>query len=283
MLADLPDLFFSESIVSYFSGMRVLITGAGSGIGALMAHRLAKQGAEVLVSARRLDAADEVVNEIHRQGGRAAAVLLDVSDNDSILAAREQIHREHGVIDVLVNNAGVVFGGTFEEVPLESHLDTFRINTLGLMSTTHAFLNDLKERPRAHLVNIASASAFIGLPFGSSYAASKWAVVGFSESLRLELQERGIDNVAVTTVCPSYISTGMFDGARAPLLTSMLTPEGVVGAILRSTRKREAMVYLPRTVQSAELLKGALPRRVFDEVARLTGISTSMRHWRGKH
>ena len=275
--------FLMESIVSYFSGMRVLITGAGSGIGALMAEKLAKQGAEVLVSARRMEAANQVVERIHTDGGRAFPVLLDVSDTDSILAARDQIHRDHGRIDVLVNNAGVVFGGTFEEVSLDDHLNTFRINTLGLMAASHTFLDDLKASRRGHLVNIASASAFIGLPFGSSYAASKWAVVGFSESLRLELQERGIDNVAVTTVCPSYISTGMFDGARAPLLTSMLTPGKVANAILRATRNREAMVYLPRTVQSAELLKGALPRRLFDEVARRTGISTSMRHWRGKH
>src|SRR5690554_5743720 len=121
-----PMFFLMESIVSYFSGMRVLITGAGSGIGALMAEKLAKQGAEVLVSARRMEAANQVVERIHTDGGRAFPVLLDVSDTDSILAARDQTHRDHGRIDMLVNNAGVVFGGTFEEVSLDDHLNTFR-------------------------------------------------------------------------------------------------------------------------------------------------------------
>lgn len=268
--------------MSYFSGKRVLITGAGSGIGALLAERLAQQGAEVIVTARRQAAADAVAARIQQQHGIAHSYTLDVADNSSILAAQTQIHGTLGGIDILVNNAGVVFGGTFEEVSLAQHLDTFQINTLGLMACCHAFLGDLKRSREANIVNIASASAFIGLPFGSSYAASKWAVVGFSESLRLELKERGIDNVSVTTVCPSYISTGMFDGARAPLLTSMLTPEKVVRATMRAMQRKESMLYLPRSVKGADLLKGALPRPIFDEVAKRTGISTSMRHWQGK-
>lgn len=269
--------------MTYFSGMRVLITGAGTGVGALLAQTLATQGAQVLVSARRLAAAEEVVAKIKAGGGRADAVVMDVADNASIEAAKVYIHAKFGPIDALINNAGVVFGGTFEDVPLADHIRTFQTNSIGLMSTCYAFFNDLISSRRGHLVNIASASAFVGLPFGSSYAASKWAVVGFSESLRLELKERGIDNVAVTTVCPSYISTGMFDGAKAPLLTPMLTPEKVVRATLAAMRRRTPMLYLPITVKSADLLKGVLPRKMWDEVAKVTGISSSMRHWQGKH
>lgn len=268
--------------MTYFSDMRVLITGAGTGIGALLAQTLAAQGAHVLVSARRQTAAEEVVDQINALGGRAHGVVMDVSDNTSIQAAKTYIHAEFGPIDALINNAGVVFGGTFEEVPLEQHINTFQINSIGLMSACHAFFNDLIASRRGHLVNIASASAFVGLPFGSSYAASKWAVVGFSESIRLELRERGIDNVAVTTVCPSYISTGMFDGAKAPLLTPMLTPEKVVRATLGAMQQKTPMLYLPITVKSADLFKGALPRKMWDEVAKFTGVSGSMRHWQGK-
>lgn len=268
--------------MAYFSDMRVLITGAGTGIGALLAERLATEGAEVLVSARRLAAAQAVVEKITSRGRRAHAIVMDVTDNASIDATKAYIHSEFGPIDALINNAGVVFGGTFEDVPLAQHINTFQINTLGMMSTCHAFFNDLIASRRGHLVNVASASAFVGLPFGSSYAASKWAVVGFSESLRLELKERGIDNVSVTTVCPSYISTGMFDGAKAPLLTPMLTPEKVVRAMLGAMRQQTPMLYLPITVKSADLLKGALPRKMWDEVAKFTGVSSSMRHWQGK-
>lgn len=268
--------------MSYYQGKRVLITGAGSGLGALMAEQLGRRGAEVIVTARRRKPAEDVCRRVQAAGGRAHALLLDVSDLDAIPAFRDDVHARIGPVDILINNAGVVFGGEFERVDLAQHLNTLQINTLGLIAMSHAFMDDLRDAPRGHLVNIASASAYIGLPWGSTYAASKWAVLGFSESLRLELRERGIDHVSVTTVCPSYISTGMFDGARSPLLSPMLTPEKVVKSILRGVKRGEAMVTEPAMVKSIDLLKGALPRRLWDEVARRTGISTSMKHWQGK-
>lgn len=268
--------------MSYYQGKRVLITGAGSGIGALLAEQLGRRGAEVIVTARRRKPAEEVARRVQAAGGRAHARLLDVSALEQIEPFRDQLHADIGEIDMLVNNAGVVFGGPFEEVALAEHLDTLQVNTLGLVAMSHAFMNDLRNASQGHLVNIASASAYIGLPFGSSYAASKWAVLGFSESLRLELKERGIGNVAVTTVCPSYISTGMFDGARSPLLSPMLTPERVVRAILRGVKHRQALVAEPSSVRGIDLLKGALPRPLWDELARRSGISSSMKHWQGK-
>lgn len=268
--------------MSYYQGKRILITGAGSGIGALMAEQLGRRGAEVIVTARRRKPAEDVARRVQAAGGRGHARLLDVSDLDSIAPFRDQLHTEIGEIDILVNNAGVVFGGEFEQVALSEHLNTLQINTLGLIAMSHAFMNDLRNAHQGHLVNIASASAYIGLPFGSTYAASKWAVLGFSESLRLELKERGINNVAVTTVCPSYISTGMFDGVRNPILSPMLTPEKVVKSILRGVKHRQALVVEPPLVRGIDLLKGALPGPIWDEVAKRSGISTSMRHWQGK-
>lgn len=268
--------------MQHFSGKRALITGAGSGIGALLAKQLAHFGASVIVTARRKAAATQVVKDIRAAGGDAHAMVLDVSKLGSFAAFREQLHADHGTIDILINNAGVVFGGEFEQVALEQHLDTFNINATGLMALTHTLLPDLLRSPRAWLVNISSASAFIGLPFGSTYAASKWAVLGFSESLRLELKERGYSNVTVTSICPSYISTGMFDGVKSPLLSPMLTPEKVVKSILRGMIKGTPIVQEPPMVGSIDLMKGLLPRPLWDEVAKRSGISTSMRHWRGK-
>ena len=172
-----------------FENHRILITGAGAGIGALMAEEFAARGAEVIVTARRISAAREVADRIKDAGGRAHPYVLDVSKMASIAKFRDRLHDEVGPITSLINNAGVVFGGEFEQVELDQHLNTFRVNSEGLMATTHAFLDDLIQAKEAYLVNIASASAFIGLPYGSTYAASKWAVVGFSESLRLELAE----------------------------------------------------------------------------------------------
>ncbi|KAF0808459.1 short-chain dehydrogenase/reductase SDR [Alcanivorax xiamenensis] len=265
-----------------FSGHRVLITGAGAGIGRLMAERMAGRGAEVIVTARRIDAAREVVKHIVNAGGTAHAYTLDVGKIGSIATLRDKIHEEVGPLTMLINNAGVVFGGEFEKVSLDQHLQTFKVNSEGLMACTHAFLDDLIQAPRGHLVNIASASAFIGLPYGSSYAASKWAVVGFSESLRLELAERGLRNVKVTTVCPSYIATGMFKGVKTPLFSPMLTPDKVVSSILKGIATGEPFVIEPPMARSVELLKGVLPRRLWDQVAKYTGVSTSMYSWKGK-
>ena len=268
--------------MSYYTGKRVLITGAGAGIGALMAEELGRRGAEVIVTARRIGAAREVANRIQEDGGQALAMRLDVSKLDSIAGFRDQLHERAGPVDILINNAGVVFGGEFEKVALKEHLNTLQVNTTGLVALTHAFMDDLIQSREANLVNISSASAFVGLPYGSTYAASKWAVLGFSESLRLELRERGIGNVRVTTVCPSYINTGMFEGVRSPLFSPMLSPKKVVRSILRATRRGEALVRQPAMVRSIDLFR-ALPQPVWDELSMRTGIATSMKSWKGKH
>lgn len=265
-----------------YAGHRILITGAGAGIGALMAEKFAARGAEVIVSARREEAARDVSEHIRNSGGEAFPYVLDVTDIDSIPSFREKLHAERGRITMLINNAGVVFGGEFEQVPLADHLNTFQVNTNGLVAMTHAFLPDLIQASSAWLVNIASASGFLGLPYGSTYAASKWAVIGFSESIRLEMQMRDFDHVGVTTVCPSYISTGMFEGVKTPLFSPMLTPDKVVRSIFKGLKRGDAFVIEPSMARSVELLKGALPRPIWDQVARITGVSTSMYSWRGK-
>lgn len=268
--------------MGYFKQLKVLITGAGSGIGALLAEKLAAEGAHVIVTARRKAAAEEVAQRIRNMGGEATAMTLDVSKLGTFNGFRDRLHTKLGNIDILVNNAGVVFGGEFEKVELADHLNTFQINATGLMALSHAFMDDMMHSRRGHLVNIASASSYVGLPYGSTYAASKWAVLGFSESLRLELKERGIHNMHVTTVCPSYISTGMFDGVKSPLLSPMLTPEKVVQAIIKGIKHKQALVQAPAIVKRLDLIKGALPLMAWDELAKLTGMSTSMRSWKGK-
>jgi short-subunit dehydrogenase len=181
-----------------------------------------------------------------------------------------------------VNNAGVVFGGPFLDVPLEKHLATYRVNVLGLVSLTHAFLPDLLGRPDAHLVNVASASGFIGLPHGATYASSKWAVIGFSESLRLELELQGHRHVHVTTVCPSYVATGLFEGARAPLTTRLLTAERLADKVVSAMLRDAIWVRVPWLVKVTPMLKGVLPTRMFYSVAGVLGVNTSMTAWKGR-
>lgn len=264
------------------SGTRVVVTGGGSGIGRCLALRFAREGAEVHVLDRDLASADVVARAVVAAGGRAAAWQLDVTDAAAILEVRARLIEAAGPPDVLINNAGIVHGGPFLDVPLARHEDTFRVNALAVAAVTHAFLGDLIGRPDAHLVNIASAAAFTGLPFGSTYAASKWAVLGFSESIRLELVEQGRRHVHVTTVCPGYVGTGMFDGARALRLTRLLTPERIAELTVRAVLRNRTMVMTPWVVALGPTLRGVLPRPVFDWVAALFGAPRSMADWRGR-
>ena len=264
------------------TGKRVFITGGGSGIGRSLALRFAKEGAEVHVSDLDRAAATAVARSIASAGGRAKAWQLNVTNAADIAEIRGRILDASGPIDVLVNNAGVVHGGAFLDVRLDRHMATFEVNTLAVVAVTHAFLPDLVARPEAHIVTIASAAGFTGLPFGSTYAASKWAAIGFSESIRLELVEQGRHHVHVTIVCPGYVGTGLFEGARALRLTRILTPERVADLTVRAVLANREMVMTPWVVALGPAITGLLPRRVVDWAARLFGVQTSLAAWKGR-
>jgi NAD(P)-dependent dehydrogenase (short-subunit alcohol dehydrogenase family) len=264
------------------AGKRVFITGGGSGIGRGLALRFAAEGAELHVADVNAGAADGVAQAIAAAGGCATAWRLDVTDPPAVADVRRRMLEQAGPADVLVNNAGIVHGGAFLDVPLQRHEATFKVNTLAVVAVTHAFLPDLLARPEAHIVNIVSASALMGLPFASTYAASKWAALGFSESIRLELQEQGRRHVRVTAVCPGYVGTGMFEGARALRLTRILTPERVADLTVRAVLANREMVMTPWVVALGPALRGILPRPMFDWTARLFGAPSSMTAWKGR-
>jgi all-trans-retinol dehydrogenase (NAD+) len=263
-------------------GKRALITGGASGIGKAIANRLAAAGAEIVLVDLNEVALRETAAEFERAGTRVRTYVLDVTDTSRIVGLKEQTQRDVGPIDVLVNSAGLVFGGGFLDVPLEKHLTTYRVNTLGLVAMTHAFLPDMIAGQDGHVVNVASASGFIGLPFGATYASSKWAVIGFSESLALELELQGHRHVHVTSICPSYVATGLFDGAKAPFATRLLTADRVADLTVRAVLENKPHVRAPWLAQVTPFLKGVLPFRLFYRSAALLGVNTSMMQWRGR-
>jgi all-trans-retinol dehydrogenase (NAD+) len=263
-------------------GKRVLVTGAASGIGKAIAQRVAAEDAELLLVDVNPRALEETGAALARNGARLRTYVLDVTDTSRMVGLREQVARDGGPIDVLVNNAGVVFGGAFLDLPMEQHLTTYRVNTIGLVAMTYAFLPDLIAGRDGHVVNMASASAFIGLPFGATYASSKWGVLGFSESLALELELQGHRHVHVTSVCPSYVSTGLFEGARAPRTTRLLTPERVADLTVRAVLANRPYMRAPWLARVTPVMKGLVPFRVFYRMTALLGVNTSMMEWRGR-
>jgi short-subunit dehydrogenase len=267
--------------MSKLDSSRVLITGGAQGIGLEMALKFAGRGAEVVIADINEQKLADAKTKLAATGVATWAFPVDVTNPTSIASLKAQVSAEAGPIDVLVNNAGVVFGGPFTETPLDRHFKTYEVNTLGLVAMTHAFLPDLIERPEAHLVNISSASGFVGLPYGSTYASSKWAVIGFSESIRSELKVLGHEHVHMTIVCPSFIGTGMFEGAEAPKATEILEPEYLAEKVVQAVERDRVYVLEPWMVKITPLLRGLLPTALLDRVSALFGADTSMAHWTG--
>ncbi len=264
------------------AGTTVLITGAASGIGRELALEAARRGARIVVADLDEVGAEATAVLVRKAGGRALHAGVDVTSESQVRALHRRLSDEGIEIDVLINNAGVVHGGAFLDVPLAHHEATYRVNTLGVLTMTHVFLPGLLSRPDAHLVFLASASSLVGLPFGSTYASTKWAVLGLAESLRLELREIGRTHVHVTAVCPSFVSTGMFDGVTAPRLTRPLAPSRLARMAIDAVLADRPVLLTPWLVRVTPLLRGALPLAAFDALARLFGVTKSMEHWKGR-
>lgn len=260
---------------------RIVITGAGHGLGRHMALVFGAAGASVVVTDRAADRAEQTAQMVQQAGGRAVSYALDITNHELIGEVRRRLLDEQGPPDILINNAGIAHGGTFLDVPLEQHHATYRVNVMGPVAVTHAFLPDLIARPQAHLVNIASASGLIALPYATTYASSKWGVIGFTESIREELRLLGHRHVSVTVVCPSYIDTGMAAGVRVPLLSKMLRSEQVARLVLRAVRRRRELVLTPWLVKITPFSRGVLPPSWFRRSCDWLGITSSMSTWYG--
>jgi all-trans-retinol dehydrogenase (NAD+) len=261
---------------------RVLITGGASGIGYAIAQHAAAAGARIVLTDVNEPLLAQAATTLRDSGCDVAEYRLDVTDPDDVAATRERINADGGPIDVLVNNAGTVFGGYFLDVPLDRHLTTLEVNLQGPVILTHAFLPDLIDRPDAHLVNIASLAGYGGAPGGSTYGASKWGVIGFSESIDLELRRQGHTHVHVTTVCPGVVSTGLFDGTRPMRLTRTLRADDVAEAVVKGVLRNSSYVRTPWLVKVAPILRGVLPHRVFNSVNGFFGGTTAMDTWTGR-
>ncbi len=270
------------------SGMTVLITGAARGMGRLYAERAVAEGAASVVlldvDAAALEAtAAELAGA---SGGRAVVpFVVDLSSRKDIAAVAERVRAEVGHPDVLINNAGIIRSSMFwEHDPARDIEATMQINSLAAMYLTREFLPAMIEGGRpSRILNIASAAGTLANPRMSVYAASKWAMIGWSDSVRLELLKVGHRHVKVTTFTPSYISTGMFAGARGPVWTPIMTPEKASTAAWNAMLRGKPLLRMPWTVGLSQALKGILPVRAWDFLAgRVFKVYSSMDEFTGR-
>jgi short-subunit dehydrogenase len=216
-------------------GAVVVVTGASSGIGRASAIAFARAGATVVASARRLDRLEALAEEISSHWGRALAVPCDASSLEEVRELRRRTIEAFGRCDVLVNNAGVPGGGTFEDLSIEQIERIVRVNYLGVLYGTKTFLPDMVAAGRGHIVNMASLAGRFAVPGSAVYSSTKHAVVAFSESLHYELAPRG---VLVTAVNPGLVETETFphrdarEGGRR-----VMAPEVVADVVLDVVRR----------------------------------------------
>lgn len=264
-------------------GAVVLVTGAASGIGALVAVQAAHRGARAVVLwDLDLPAAQDVATRVQAAGATCLAQRVDLRDAQEVEAAGRVVLERLGRVDVLVNSAGVVTGRRFEDLSEEDVARTFDVNVLALYRVVRCFLPGMRTRDRGCVVTIASAAGLVGVARQTDYSASKFAAVGFMESLRSELRRSG-SHVRTLVVAPYYVSTGMFAGVRTrvPLLLPVLEPERVASQVLDSVERGDARRILPWFANAVLLVK-ALPVPVADAVTDLFGISTTMDTFTGR-
>ena len=251
------------------AGKVCVVTGASSGIGAATALALAEAGARVVVAARREERLADVAEQIRRKGGQALHVRCDVASLRDIERLVAETASRFGRCDVLVNNAGVPGGGSFEALSMEQIDRVTAINYLGVLRCTKLFLPMMLES-RGHIVNIASVAGRYAIPGSPVYSAAKHAVVGLSESLYHELASRG---VMVTCVNPGLVATEGFpmkDVLQGPYRRFVMSPERIASVIVEAIRFRKGPeISVPRWLGGFQIFRLLVPRLYRTVAARI--------------
>lgn len=192
---------------------RVLVTGAGSGLGRALAHRYAADGHRIACADIDGERAAQTVAELAAAGVEAIALTVDVADIGSVIALRDAIHARWGGIDILINNAGVSSAGSVIDTSIDDWRWMLDINLMGVVHGCRTFLPGLIAQGHGHIINIASYAALAGAPGMAAYAVAKAGVVTLTESLRAELHGTGVE---ASVACPSFFPTRLLENFRAP-------------------------------------------------------------------
>lgn len=265
-----------------FEGKKVLITGGASGIGKIMARKsLERKCSHLILLDINEEGLKSVALEFSHFNIPVHTYTIDLSSLEQIKEISNQIKSTFGGVDILINNAGIVFGKYFYEHTHSEIAKSLLINSNAVMHLTLEFLPLMMENNAGAICNIASSAGLISNPKMSVYAASKWAVVGWSDSLRLEMETLKKD-ISVTTFMPYYINTGMFDGVKSKLLP-ILKPEPTAEKIMNAIERKTKMLATPLPYWFIRLSQGIMPLPVFDWVMKnVFGIYDTMTDFKGR-
>jgi short-subunit dehydrogenase len=238
-----------------------VVTGASSGIGRLLALRMAREGARVVLVARRKSELETTAEEIRSAGGEAAVCACDVGDRERAVDCATGIVDEHGAVDVLVNNAGFGHHCAFLDLSLDEMEALVQTNLMGALYFTSTLLPGMVERGTGWLVFMASVAGKIAPADETVYAATKHAMVGLAAALSLEVEDRGIH---VLTVCPGAIRTPFFDDEalrRLPAVAKrqMAEPEGLVDAVMTALATGRRELTYPGWIASGYIAQALAP------------------------
>ncbi|WP_316233588.1 SDR family NAD(P)-dependent oxidoreductase [Bradyrhizobium sp. SZCCHNPS2010] len=265
------------------NGTAAAVTGAASGIGRALAQELAARGCDLALADRDEAGLASIADEVARNGRKVTTHRLDVSDAGAIAAFAQAATGAHPSLSILINNAGVALAGTFAEISQADMEWLFNINFWGVVHGTRAFLPHLSQRPQAHIVNLSSIFGIIAPPGQCAYAAAKFAVRGFSESLRHELA-MAQSPVKLSVVHPGGIATaiarnarsgsGMTDNARRAQAIDRFeklaktTPKDAALRIIKGIERNEPRILIGSDARFMDLLQRFMPGTYWNVMAR---------------
>lgn len=264
------------------SGGSVLITGAAGGVGRALSRAFAKRNVRLLLW--DLDENGLAITAKEARELKATDVktfTVNLADRTDVKRVAEEVRNSAGFefVEVLINNAGIVSGAPFLQIPEEKIELTMKVNTLAHFWTARAFLPEMLKRRQGHIVAIASAAGLLGSPRMVDYCASKFGAVGFFEALRLELKKTGVSS---TLVCPAHINTELFKGFRVPFVPS-LQPDDLAEEILDAVLCRRTYLLRPFVVRAGLIMKTLSPLWMSDMMNDLSKVNMAMNTFQSDH